>query len=321
MRLRRVAIPGGTTTQVSTKRGWVDVPEVLRTLPGAGPPLPSHELLDLLRAPKALRDALQAAAETSAPAPETGTPLLPFQPASFRDFMLYEEHAIAATRGYAKRFLPGSYRLARLVEKATGRPFPAFRPKPLWYEQPIYYTGNHLAFIGEGQPLPWPDYCTVLDYELELGFVLAHSLLDATPEEAEAAIGGFVIFNDVSARNVQLSEMTSGFGPQKAKHFCNVLGPEVVTADEVLPRWQTLTGEVRINGQTVARVSSARPHFSLGQALAYVSRGERLYPGELFATGTLPNGCGLENGVMLRRGDRLELVLHGLGALSNPVAS
>lgn len=72
------------------------------------------------------------------------------QPASFRDFMLYERHAIDAARGLVRRFHPGQSRLAERIEKLTGRPFPMSAPKPLFHRQPIYYMSNHLSFVPSG---------------------------------------------------------------------------------------------------------------------------------------------------------------------------
>jgi 2-keto-4-pentenoate hydratase/2-oxohepta-3-ene-1,7-dioic acid hydratase in catechol pathway len=275
----------------------------------------------LLAAPSATRERLQQAATRCADAAAAAAPLLPFQPASYRDFMLYERHVIDATRGYVRRFMPRALPLALGWERLTRRTFPAFRPKPLWYRQPIYYMGNYLAFVADGSQIRWPAYAQVLDYELELGFVLTKPLVDANPAEAEAAIGGFVVFNDWSARDVQRAEMDSGFGPQKAKHFCNAMSAVLVSADEILPRWQSLSGRVRINGRTVAEVSTAGPRYSLGEALAHASRGETLHPGEFFATGTLPGGSGMENGHYPAPGDTVELELDGVGRLSNRVST
>ncbi|MDT0307996.1 fumarylacetoacetate hydrolase family protein [Streptomyces sp. DSM 44917] len=245
---------------------------------------------------------------------------LPFQPLSFRDFLLYERHNIDASRGLVRRFHPGQYRVTRAVEAVTRRPFPLFRPRALFHRQPLYYMSNHLAFVPSGTPVRPPDYTRALDYELEIGFVLARPLLDATPEEATAAIGAFVLVNDFSARDVQRAEMASGFGPQKAKHFANSMSATAVTADEVLPRIDALTGSVAINGRTVSTVRSAGMRWTLGEVLAHASRGERLLPGELFGTGTLPGGSGMETGHWLRAGDTLTLTLDGIGEVRHPIA-
>ncbi|KVZ18410.1 fumarylacetoacetase [Burkholderia cepacia] len=244
---------------------------------------------------------------------------LPFQPISFRDFMLYEKHVIDASRGYARRFVPGGYRLAALFEGLARRPFPAFRPRPLWYRQPIYYFGNHLTFVPSGSPVRSPSYSCALDYELELGFVLARPLRDATPEEATQAIGGFVVLNDLSARDVQRDEMSSGFGPQKSKHFLSSMSELVVTADEVLSEVDSLRASVSINGERIASTSTSGMRYSLGEALAHASRDEQLFPGELFGTGTLPGGSGMECGRWLQAGDELILCIDRIGEIRHSI--
>ena len=93
----------------------------------------------------------------------------------------------------------------------------------------------------------------------------------------------------------------------------------VVSADEILPRWQNLSGTVRINGDLVAAPSGAGPRWSLGDALAHASRAERLHPGELFATGTLPGGSGIEVGRLLDAGDTIEIAIEGVGGLRNTI--
>ena len=246
-------------------------------------------------------------------------PLLPFQPLSFRDFMLFERHAIDAARGWARRFAPQAFPLARLYEKLMGRDFPAFRPAPLYYRQPIYYMGNALSFAPSSAPVAAPSYSRALDYELELGFVLAKPLCDATPQEAEEAIGAFVVLNDFSARDVQRDEMRSGFGPQKSKHFLTSLSETAVSADEILPRLSSLKAHVEINGARVAETRFSGMRYSLGHALAFVSQSEPLFAGELFATGTLPGGSGMEIGRWLQTGDRLRLVIEGVGEITHEI--
>lgn len=247
--------------------------------------------------------------------------VLPFAPASFRDFMLYERHAIDAARGLVRRFHPGQSRAAGVVEKLTRKPFPLFRPKPLFYRQPIYYMSNHLSFVPSGTPVVVPSYSRALDFELEVGFVLRAPLLDAGPAEALDAIGAFVVVNDFSARDVQRSEMATGLGPQKAKHFASSMSVLAVTADEILPHIDDLTGSVTVNGTTVATVFSRGMQWTLGEVLAHASRDERLYPGELFATGTLPGGSGMETGHWLRPGDRLTLAIDQIGEISHSIVS
>jgi 2-keto-4-pentenoate hydratase/2-oxohepta-3-ene-1,7-dioic acid hydratase in catechol pathway len=244
-------------------------------------------------------------------------PTLPFQPASFRDFMLYEQHVIGATRGYVKRFMPAAYRVASTYERLTRKTFPAFKPKPLWYRQPIYYMGNHMTFVPSGTPVKCPSYSRALDYELELGFVLAKPLFNASPVEATAAIGSFVVVCDFSCRDVQRADMDSGLGPQKSKHFISSMSSIAVPAPEVLPRVEQLTATVEIDGEVVLRTSTGGMRYSLGEVLAHASKEEQLHPGELFATGTLPGGSGMENGHWLRSGSRLRLAIDGIGEVQH----
>ena len=244
---------------------------------------------------------------------------LPFQPLTFRDFMLYERHVVDATRGYAKRFMPPAYRLGQLYERLTGSTFPSYRPSALWFRQPIYYMGNPLTFVPSGKPVTPPSYTHAFDYELELGFVLARPLLNASVQEAVQAIGAFVVICDFSARDMQKDEMNSGFGPQKAKHFFSSLSAHATTAEEVLADIQNLNAKVEINGRVVATPSTRGMKYSLGEVLAFASKDEQLYPGELFGTGTLPGGSGMENGHWLQRGDTLSLSIDRVGDLHHTI--
>lgn len=248
-----------------------------------------------------------------------GEGTLPFQPRSFRDCMLFERHWVQSSRGYARRFLPAVFRLSQVYEALLRQPFPPFRPAPLWHRQPVYYFGNHLTIVPSGAPVKAPAYSQALDYELELAWVLSKPLLDATPEEALDAIGGFVVLNDFSARDVQREEMQTGLGPQKSKHFLSSISQTLVTADEVLPRVDQLDGHVEINGQVVAHTSTRGMRWSLGEVLAHLSRGEALQPGELIASGTLPDGSGMETGNWLRPGDRLRLVIEPIGEIVHDI--
>lgn len=321
MKLRRVLSEQGPVLQIDTPNGWVAVPEVLKRIDWGLKPaqqaLMGVDAAALLGAdPELRRYIYEIACKLPPDLPAPTAPLLPFEPRSYRDFMLYEQHVINSARGFVREFMPGALPFVRAYEAISRRPFPALRPRPLFYRQPIYYMGNHLAFRPSGSDVEIPSYTRALDYELELGFVLSRPLRDATPEQAEAAIGGFVVFNDISARDVQRDEMDSGLGPQKAKHFCNLMSEVVVSADEILPRWQQLKATVELNKDVIAEPSGLAPVHTLGAALAHVSKAEQLYPGEFFATGTWPGGCGLESGRLLKSGDKLKLSIEAIGEVS-----
>ena len=197
----------------------------------------------------------------AAGAEDRGEVLLPFAPVSFRDFMLDEEHVIAASRAIARKYLPGPYRAAALYEQITRSTFPMFKPNALWYKQPIYYMSNALTFVPTDTTVAAPAYADSIDYELELGVVLNKPLRDATTDEAHRAIGGYVVLNDFSARNVQLREMRSGFGPQKAKHFLSSMSADIVVAENVDP--EALNASVSINGHLVTTSTTQGPtHWS-----------------------------------------------------------
>jgi 2-keto-4-pentenoate hydratase/2-oxohepta-3-ene-1,7-dioic acid hydratase in catechol pathway len=326
MQLRRIVDGATPIVQLNIGHGWIDVREILSR---HSPRFPddtlatwSSNLVELLGAPAGLRADLAGAANELLPnARDTGAVIIPFEPRSFRDFMLYERHAIDAARGFVRRFMPRFAPIIRTYEALTNRDFPKLKPKPLWYHQPIYYMGNHLAFVTDGADVAIPSYTQALDYELELGFVLSQSLFNASSEEGENAIGGFVVLNDFSARDVQLEEMSSGFGPQKAKHFASSISNVVVTADEILPLWRSLKGYVKINGRLVAEPASESPRWSLGEVLAHASRSERLYPGEFFGTGTFPGGSGIEVGQFLSEGDTVEIGIRVVGSLTNRIVA
>ncbi len=312
MRFKRVALGAERSVRLLVDRGegWTLVEGEVA----------NRGLIDILEGVRiGARDVMRALDILGPPPGDETVDLLPFSPRSFRDFMLYEDHVIAAGRGLSRRFLPSAYAISRVWETLVRRPFPPFRPHWLWYRQPIYYLGNHLNMLSEDALVEWPGYSEALDYELELALVLSTPLKDATPEEAISAVGGFLVLNDFSARDVQLPEMRSGFGPQKAKHFLTGLSSVVATADAVIPHLESLRAEVHINGQTVCTTTTREPFHTLGEALAHASRGEQLHPGELLASGTLPGGSGMENGRWLSPGDEIRLWIEHIGSLKNTV--
>ncbi|MDG1443594.1 MAG: fumarylacetoacetate hydrolase family protein [Pseudomonadales bacterium] len=246
-------------------------------------------------------------------------PQLPFKPLAYRDFMLFEQHYINVAKNMVARQSQFAASLLNVYEKLAGKPFRKLKPSKRWYEHPIYYLGNHLNFVSDGDTVSIPAYSQELDYELEIGIIICKPLKNATVDEAEQAIGGFVVFNDFSARDVQMDEMDTGFGPMKAKNFINAISNVVVTADEILPMVNSLTVTVTINGKKIARNTSAGMHFSIPQAIAYASWEEQLHAGEFFGSGTIPHCTGMENGVFLHSNDSISLEIEGIGSLYNKV--
>ena len=319
MRLKRVRVVGDEGgPSVAAERGgrWIALAPLTQE-PWA------RDMLALLSGGATLRAEIEALVADATPAPLTDDVLLPFEPRSLRAFSIYPAHVEQSARVLVRRFFPKPAAVAmRLFERVTRRTFPPLKPSAHFYEQPAFYVGNHTAFLADGETLPWPSHSDRVDYELELGFVLAAPVADATPQEGEAAIGGFFLVNDWSARDVQAAEYRHGmFGPAvKAKSFNNSMGSVVVTADELLGRAGALRGVVRVNGEVWAETSTAGAAHSLGALVACASAGERLAPGDVFATGTLPRGSGLELDRWVQPGDVVELELEGgLGTLTNTI--
>jgi len=243
----------------------------------------------------------------------------PFKPEAYRDFMLYEKHAIDAARGFVKKYMPHLLPIVTTYEKVFGKPFPKLKPKKRFYKHPIYYMGNHLNFISNGDTIDIPSYTKEMDYELELGVVITKPLKNASIEEVNDAIGGFVILNDFSARDVQLDEMDSGFGPMKTKNFGSSISSVVIGKDELIDKIDDLNVKVIINTKTIIESNTQGKLYSLQEAIAYASWEEQLHPGELFGSGTIPGCTGIENGVMLEKGDSITLEIEGIGSLTNKI--
>jgi len=270
---------------------------------------------------RAAAEAIVATGATGGDAVDPASPSIPFQPRSMRAFMLWEDHVIASSRMLVKRFFPApAAKFVAGFERTTGRTFPKLKPNKRFYEKPTFYVANHGALLADGDPMWWPSHTRWLDFELELAFVLARPLADATSEEAAAAIGGWFVLNDWSARDVQAEDARENvFGPVvKSKTFANSLGPDVVTADEV-PDWTRMRGRVRVDGELWCEGSTAGPAHDIGAMLAYASAGERLEPGDVISTGTMPGCCGLELDRWIQPGQSVELEIDGIGTVTNRI--
>ncbi|MGC1165944.1 MAG: fumarylacetoacetate hydrolase family protein [Solirubrobacterales bacterium] len=306
MKLRRT--PEGLIAQAADGR-WI-------RLPG------ETDLVDFLARGEAARATAQEAVDAGGAATDPSAAILPFQPRSMRAFMLWESHYVASARMLVKRFFPPP--LAKVVsgyERVTRRTFPKLKPSKRFYETPSFYVANHAAVLADGEEMWWPSHTRFLDFELELAFVLAKPLADATPEEAAAAVGGWFVLNDWSARDVQAEDLRENpFGPVvKAKTFANSIGADVLTADE-LPDWQAVRGRVRVDGEVWCEGTTAGAAHDVGAMLAYASAGERLEPGDVISTGTMPGCCGLEQDRWIQPGQTVELEIDPIGTLRNKIS-
>jgi 2-keto-4-pentenoate hydratase/2-oxohepta-3-ene-1,7-dioic acid hydratase in catechol pathway len=321
------ATPGGLIVRDEETDRWVSLPAANGYLP-TGDALVEAETRDMLAflaGGEATREAASTALETArgdtAVAADPTAATLPLRPRSLRAFMLFESHSIQSARMLVKHFFPKPVaRAMETYERVARRTFPPLRPKKAFYERPEMYVANHTAVLADGEPMWWPSHTRALDFELELAFVLARPLADATSEEAAAAIGGWLVLNDWSARDVQADDARrSIFGPVvKAKTFANSLGCDVLTADAV-PDWQRMSGRVRVDGELWCEGSTAGAQHDVGAMLAHASAGERLAAGDVFSTGTMPGCCGLELERWLRPGQTVELEIDRIGTLTNRI--
>jgi fumarylacetoacetate (FAA) hydrolase len=209
------------------------------------------------------------------------------RPPSIRDFSAFEQHV-------------------RNAGARTGRSVPSE-----WYEQPVFYFSNPASVYGPEAVVPYPAGSSELDYELEVAAIVG----------AEGRIGGFTIFNDWSARDLQLAEMRVGLGPAKGKDFATSLGPVVVTPDELGDL--RLEMVARVNGEERSRGNLGDMYHSWDSIVAHAAQNTQLLPGDVLGSGTVGGGCILEHGDgrWLEPGDVVELEVEGIGVLRNVVGA
>lgn len=228
-------------------------------------------------------------------------------PGAVRDFLAFEEHVRNARRGRGLDVDPG------------------------WYEIPVFYFTNPHTILGPDDPVPHPRASQALDYELEVAAVVGQDGTDLDPDEAAASIAGYTVFDDFSARDVQMTEMAQLLGPAKGKDFANAFGPWLVTPDELEGGEEgrpSGTMVARVNGTETSRGELSDCHWSFGEMIAYASRDSKVRRGDLIGSGTVGTGCLLELRALhgedrhpwLRPGDVVELTVDGIGMLRNPIA-
>lgn len=219
-------------------------------------------------------------------------------PPMLRDFMAFEKHLLN-------------------VFPRLGREIP-----DEWYRRPVYYKGNTASLGAHRQDVRFPGYAEQLDMEFEFAAILGRDGTDVLESQARDHIFGYTIYNDLSARAIQTLEMTVGLGPAKGKdfHHGHVLGPVVVTADE-LPDPYSLSMTGVVNGELWTQSNSADMTWRFEQMIAYASASEPLRAGEVIGSGTVGDGSGAELGRWLDPGDVMELTVEGIGTLRNRVVA
>jgi len=190
----------------------------------------------------------------------------------------------------------------------------------------INFFQNVDAIVGPDEPVIYPEHLTEeLDYELELAVVLKKSGKWFSPEEAMDYVGGYVIFNDITARDIQRGEMRSGvFSFCKAIDTFCPLGPWIVTPDE-LPDPHDLAMELRVNGETRQESHSSRMSVTIPEILSNFSA-LGYSAGDVLSTGTVSGVAGFKSPeerarLYLKPGDVIEAEIEKIGVLRNPVIS
>jgi len=209
---------------------------------------------------------------------------------------------------------------------------------------PIFYFTNHNAVQGPGDIPVMPDHLKKLDFELEASIVICKKGRNVKASEADSYIGGYMIMNDMSARTLQMEEMLLNLGPAKGKDFCTVIGPMLVTPDELeayrIPSKPNHTGAnynltmvCRVNGIEVSRGNMGDMDWTFAEIIERCAYGADILPGDVIGSGTVGTGCFLElNGTgklnnpnypeqWLQVGDVVEMEIDGLGILSNTIVA
>lgn len=213
---------------------------------------------------------------------------------------------------------------------------------PEFDQYPIFYFTNHNSIMGPGDLYCMPDHFHKLDFELEAAIVICKKGRNIKAEEADQYIGGLMIMNDMSARTLQMEEMLLNLGPAKGKDFATVIGPWLVTLDELKPyevpakenhigkNWN-LRMQCRVNGELLSDGNVADMDWTFAEIIERVSYGVDIFPGDVIGSGTVGTGCLLElNGTAklenpdyqerwLKEGDVVEMEITGLGILTNTI--
>jgi len=220
----------------------------------------------------------------------------PIRPKLMVDFSTFEEHV-------------------RLGFQKLGTSIP-----PEWYQVPVGYKMNPHSVIGPDEPIIWPSFTQILDYELEFGIVIGKKGKNIPKDRAMDYVLGYTIVNDVSARDVEFIELKAMLGPLKSKDFDNStpMGPCIVTKDEIKDP-HNLKMVARVNGEIWSKASTADMYWKIPDLIEHLSKDQTLHPGTVFLSGTPGGGCGMHFGRMLKPGDVVELEIEGIGTLRNPV--
>ena len=208
---------------------------------------------------------------------------------------------------------------------------------------PVFYFSNHNAIFGPSDDIQcMPSHFEKLDYELEIAILIGKEGVNVRAENAKEYIAGFMIMNDMSSRGLQMKEMKLNLGPAKGKDFASVLGPYLVTPDELSENIineddngcnYDLQMTCSLNGKLLSKGNLKDMAWSFEKIIERVSYGTTIYPGDIIGSGTVGTGCLLEiNGtnklkssdfteVWLKENDVVEMEIEKLGKITNKIIS
>ena len=205
---------------------------------------------------------------------------------------------------------------------------------------PVFYFSNHNTMFADGEEIKlMPDHFEQLDFELEFAIVIGKGGQNILSKDADQHIAGFCILNDLSCRRLQMEEMRLSLGPAKGKDFANVLGPYLVTPDELFSKIidtpcgnkYDLNMKCFVNGELLSEGNAKDMNWTFAEIIERASYGVELFPGDVIGSGTVGTGCLLEiNGSgkranldyierWIEEGDQIEMQIEGLGKISNKI--
>lgn len=185
---------------------------------------------------------------------------------------------------------------------------------PVCFQQPVYYKGNRMSFVGHNTDILWPPYAEQMEIGAELAIIVGTTGKDIPAADAPAHIFGYTILNNMTASDTRKHEAPGLLGPAKATDFDtgNILGPFILTADEI-DHPVALNMQVLVNGNVRAEGNSAGMLHDFGKILAHISASETVHAGEVIGVGVIGTGPALAPG------DRFELRVEGIGTLGNRI--
>lgn len=190
--------------------------------------------------------------------------------------------------------------------RAAGIPIPTSQ---LWFNKQVS------CLTGPYDPIIYPNVVEQLDYEIELGVVIGQRCRNVKAQDARAVIAGYLVTNDVSARDWQKRSPTFTLGKSFDSH--GPIGPWLTTADEIADPLK-LEMRLSVNGQTRQKMTTGDMIYDIYQQIEYLSTVMTLEPGDILATGT-PSGVGVALGKLLQVGDVVRAEIDQLGHIENRV--